>query len=136
MARPVILIVEDSPDVGRAYERRLQGCDCIIARSIAEARASFHEHQWAIDVVIMDGEVPGAETTEDLVRQMRGAGYNGPLIAASGQPSLNTKLQHAGCSHAIDGHKNAATIKIVTEILRSRGTLPPQSSGEKRRRKR
>ncbi len=134
--RPVILVVEDTPDVIRAYERALPGCDRIMARSIREAWASFKEHRWALDIVIMDGEVPGAETTEDLVRDMRTEGYTGPIIAASGQPTLNVRLMKAGCTHTVPAEakdrKSVEAIRIVTDILLAHGSMPPQPSKRKR----
>lgn len=103
--------------VVRSYTRRLRECECITAGTFKEARAAFRKHRRVIDLIIMDGEIPGTATTIPFARSIRRQKYGGPIIAASGQPSLNEQLLKAGCTAKIEGLKGEA-IQMARQILR------------------
>ncbi len=97
MSLPKILIVEDDPEIQRAYARELRHRAEVLAATTLEAgERLFREHP-DIAGIIMDGNVPGASTTFVLVHEMRKT-FKGPIIAASGDEHANNALLRAGCS--------------------------------------
>jgi len=80
--RPLILIAEDDKDIASALSRGLgsDGYECVLAADAAEAqtaRDTMNPAAAIIDVML------GADDGVELVRQMRAAGFNGPILMLS-----------------------------------------------------
>ena len=99
MAKPKVLIVEDSQDIQEMFRDALaQRMEVLSAFSIEEAKELFLKKQ-DLSAVAMDACVPGNKpNTMDLVRMFRQT-FVGPMIAISSDDSYSRQLVLNGCSH-------------------------------------
>jgi hypothetical protein len=108
--KPLILIVEDDPRLIEAYWEDL--CDeteMLIATTLSEARDAFAKHKEHIRLITLDGALmirdrhgleDRDEGTDVFLKEIRPV-FNGPIIAASGNPSSQDLLVHLGCDDRI-----------------------------------
>jgi len=102
MHKPKILIVEDDPTWQCLYQQGLDGFEVLSATSVAVARDLFREHAGDVAVIVLDGYmgVDALErTTLQFAKDVRMAGFEGPMFASSGDPHLSSQLMEAGCTH-------------------------------------
>lgn len=93
---PKILVVEDDLDCSGVYQDALAGqATVLVAHSTEEAEALFQANH-DIDGIMMDGEVPGQSTTEELVLKFK-VSFRGPFAAATGGLRQEALLR-AGCN--------------------------------------
>jgi hypothetical protein len=114
---PTVLIVEDSyyeqDDIARALRGK---ADVLQAYDIGTARQMFMDNRDAINIIVMDACVPGNRpTTPPLVREIRAAGFTGPMIASSSMGDFCQILMRAGCD--VDSGGKAQVPEIVTGLL-------------------
>ncbi|MFH1193284.1 MAG: response regulator [Candidatus Jorgensenbacteria bacterium] len=111
---PKILVVEDMEEWVELWKDVLYGAaELIGAASIEEAEEKFAANP-DIDVVVVDGCVPGSElNTIPLVQKFK-ATFKGPMIAVSGNPDFQKMLIKEGCSHECEK-------KDLPEFLRTIG---------------
>lgn len=115
---PKVLVVEDNWRYQKNLATELQGkAETIQAYTIDEGREKFRENQAEIVVIVMDACVPGHEpNTPPLVREIRDAGFRGPMIAVSSAELYRETLMRAGCD--VDGGYERDRIpEIVTTVL-------------------
>lgn len=135
---PKVLVVEDEKGAQEWNQIRLKGvADVEIIGSQQELKA-WHNSYMADEknrpdyaAMIFDFDLgvdsffdPGEEDnklkyqdTTWAVKELRAAGYEGPIVAASGHHKSNAMLKAAGCSHEVKcGDKYDAAL-IVKEIL-------------------
>ncbi|MDD2786280.1 MAG: response regulator [Patescibacteria group bacterium] len=88
-----VLIVEDNSSVSRAYVRWLQKKGAIVlqAENVDEALSLILVHS-DIDAVVLDGEVPGSQTTTKLAATMRRNFPSCRLVAAVGDLEKHPEL--------------------------------------------
>lgn len=86
-----VLLVEDAEDLAEATQGRLRqsGIACDLAMSVADARASLDVQRY--DVVVLDINLPDGSGT-DLLRAMRRAGRNVPVLMLTAQFSVDDKI--------------------------------------------
>lgn len=93
---PKILIVEDDLDCSGVYQGAMEGqAVVLIADNSDDAQRLFDENP-DLDGVLMDGEVPGNATTEELVLKFKQT-FDGPFAAATGGRKQEALLR-AGCN--------------------------------------
>jgi hypothetical protein len=112
-----ILILEDLHYFQAIY-REIFPIDIVIlaAVSIEEATAFFRLHRGKIDAMIIDACVPGAKINTDIfVHDVRTAGFERPMIAASSLGCNSNILIEAGCNQA--ARKGLGAAKAVLEAL-------------------
>lgn len=95
-----ILIAEDDDTYRQRYVRNLRGKFKVLeAVTVEEARQLFRQHHRHIAGVIMDGRLGGNElNTLDLIKEIRGAGWAGKMVAASTSGHYRKKMLEAGCN--------------------------------------
>ncbi|MFA6338715.1 MAG: hypothetical protein WCW87_01485 [Candidatus Paceibacterota bacterium] len=110
-----VLVVEDQKWFHDALHHWFDGdLKIVSALSIKEAEKQFASNP-DIDVILMDGCVPGNEfNTRALVLKFRET-FNGPMIAISSIEEYQDLLVEAGCSHKSE--KGVKTFKLLGEIL-------------------
>ena len=86
-----ILLVEDAEDLAEATQGRLarSGIACDLAMSLAEAEACIGVQRY--DAVVLDINLPDGSGT-DLLRAMRRAGRNMPVLMLTAEFSLEAKI--------------------------------------------
>jgi len=84
--RRLVLLVEDSPDVRRAFSRMLStlGCDVVEAHHAADALEKWSGLRDAVDVLFTDVVMPGELSGVQLARRLRGERPDLFVIIASG----------------------------------------------------
>ncbi len=97
--KPKVLIVEDRGDYQEKYRMRLGEKVLLLqAKDLQTGERLFLENP-DIVLVVMDACVPGVEPNSvPLIRKVRKT-FNGPMIAASMDPSYRRLLVEQGCSH-------------------------------------
>lgn len=106
MPNTVLLVEDDTSHLVRWTEALEHRCMVITAATVAAGWKKFLEHYLQVDVVVLDGAVPSGDshnhsaTTLPLIKKIRGTGFNGPLIAASGWDQLQFSLLQAGCDYS------------------------------------
>ncbi len=113
-----ILVVEDNKDMQDFYLESLRhlvnNLIVLKAYTIEDAEKLFAKNT-DIDLVIMDGCVPGDKiNTLPLIVKIRET-FKGPMIAASRESGYQKQLIAAGCDYGVD--KLELPNKII-EILR------------------
>ncbi len=96
-----ILIVEDDPLIQEMYQRDLGGFDIVPALSLEEGRGAFSQFASEIKAVVLDGSLGSGEFGHVLAKEIRDAGYTGPMIACSSLAACATDLREGGCDHAV-----------------------------------
>ena len=93
---PKILVVEDDIDCTCVYQDAMEGqATVLVAHNTEEAEALFQANP-DIDGIMMDGDVPGQSTTEELVLKFK-LSFSGPFVAATGG-LMQERLLRAGCN--------------------------------------
>jgi CheY-like chemotaxis protein len=124
---PKILIVEDKRRWQDIYAKGLEGIgEPLPAYSLDEARELFSKHTHDIRAIIMDGCLTsGTPDTPPLVREIRAAGFIGPIIAASA--THNKMLLESGCDHSAPFGDNESIPQLIKALLeRERVAAPRQ----------
>lgn len=96
-----ILIVEDDPLIQDMYQRDLEGFEIIQALTLEEGRKAFSQFAPEIKAVVLDGSLGYGEFGHVLAKEIRDAGYTGPMIACSSLTTYATDLREGGCDHAV-----------------------------------
>lgn len=96
-----ILIVEDDLAFQEMYKHDLEGFDLLQARTLEQGRKSFERFGNDLAAIVLDGSLGNNEFGDTLAREIRDAGYTGPMIATSTSMSLNDRLRLAGCDYGI-----------------------------------
>ena len=99
LKKTVALVIDDSPEVQSVYYRFLarEGIGVLQVFNEEEARLLFGSNK-NISIVIFDGCLGGHRiNTLDIVKEIKGSGFNGLTIAAAADPGDNEKLLAAGC---------------------------------------
>lgn len=100
---PLILIADDLSKVIDYYERSLaqfSWISTVSATSLDELNEVFNVFSDEIDVIILDGCIPGdTVNTIGFIQRVREAGFTKPIIAASSLPAYRDRMVLAGCSH-------------------------------------
>ncbi len=111
--KKVVLIVEDALTLQELYKTILEKNGAIVLQATTneEALVCFLENKTVIDSIIIDGNLPDG-TTEELIRRMRKDGFEGKMIANSGD--INEKLMSAGCD--IDSPKPTRIDQILEAL--------------------
>ena len=106
-----ILIIEDFHSFHSELASLLKDKVLILsAFTIEEAEKKFDDDA-NIDLITVDGCVPGEEiNTEPLVRKFRET-FKGPMVAACRSPYFRSLLKQAGCDHECS--KNELPKKIL-----------------------
>lgn len=96
-----ILFVEDQELVIKALLRwfdTFKNVSVVLAKTNAEARQRFAEHS-AIDLIIMDGNLPDG-TTLDLIKEIRfSKGFTGEIWGCSAEAEIFLRnMQEMGCN--------------------------------------
>ena len=118
-----LLIVEDLEETQVLWREHIEFAfgDSVEVRSaytLPEAKALFFEalgkgKNW--HAIVMDACLGGSKpNTFGLVREIREAGFRGPMIAVSGDPKLRATLMDVGCSHEAEKHE---MIEVLTSII-------------------
>lgn len=119
--KPLILVVDDLFLWHAEFERVLgEEYEVHCATTAAEARVLLREHQYA--AIIMDGKLGRGdpeETTVQLTRDVRQAGFAGPIFAASALPSLKARQLEAGCSHELDKGSGNWLQRLIDALSRN-----------------
>ena len=112
MNKKKVLIVEDRDTTQSGYRASLQDdVQLLQAFTIEQAREIFGANP-DIDLIVMDGCVPGFEiNTPPLVREFRKT-FRGPIIATSSSSDYRQELMLAGCSHEV-GSKGDVPDKVL-----------------------
>ncbi|KKP33051.1 MAG: hypothetical protein A2312_01330 [Candidatus Staskawiczbacteria bacterium RIFOXYB2_FULL_32_9] len=107
-----VLIVEDSSQRQRVWKLKLDGkIEIVQALTIKDAEFAGIE----FDLIVMDCCVPGdMPNTMNLVKSIRVAGFDGPILANSSQEYFVEMLQNAGCDYGCN--KDEVPQKVL-EIL-------------------
>ena len=95
-----ILIVEDGCSFQDMYERDLEGYHLLQAYTLQQGRDLFRASADEIEIVILDGSLGNNEFGDVLAKEIREAGYTGPMIATSSSSALNNQLFQSGCNYA------------------------------------
>lgn len=100
---PLVLLVDDREDVIHYYKQQLletYNISTMSATTLKELDEKFDEYSPEIDVIILDGCMPGDDlNTVDFITRARAEGFAKPIIAASGSPLYRQLMFEAGCSH-------------------------------------
>lgn len=112
MAKPKILVVEDSQMYIDAYKRALEDvCQVLSATDQLRAVELFEKHKGSIRLIIVDACVPGDNpNTHELTKRLR-KDFTGPIIAASSMPLFAAEIVKAGATEQQDKLKVAARVK-------------------------
>jgi hypothetical protein len=107
---PVVLIVEDSADLVEIYKELIgDRAEVLVGSTQEEARTIFVRLTNLLHFIIMDGHVPIApkipgthkdNITLGLIKYIVVSGYKGSVIAATGDPELESQMISAGCDWA------------------------------------
>lgn len=108
-----ILIIEDDTLLQETYADILgEEFTVHTAFTVKDAESLFLLHRNSLGAVVVDACVPGnTPNTIPLVRYMRAAGFEGPIIATSGDPDFQEELMRAGCSHQSGKAEVIATLQ-------------------------
>jgi DNA-binding NtrC family response regulator len=114
-----VLIIEDDDMWQEIYGAVLKDKGVLVldARSVEDA-----EHLFALNAdiaaVVVDGQMGRApiDVTATLVREFRGKGFKGPMIAASVSQFNCDLLLNAGCNYTVEGDKEQ-TVTMVCKAL-------------------
>ena len=99
-----ILIIEDNEQIQELCKMMLKGTGVKILQAITikEANEVFMKHKDEIDIIYVDGCVPGNQiNTVELTQNLR-ANFHGKMIAISSLDDYNVELLKAGCNHAVE----------------------------------
>ena len=103
---PLALIADDLPKVITHYKRELIhrfGISTVSATTLEQLYEVFDELFSEIDVIILDGCIPGNElNTIDFIRRAREKGFTKPILAASSSPEYRAMMLEAGCDGQSD----------------------------------
>ena len=105
----------------RIIRKYLQQCDVVelpSAQRFSEIFASRDFH-----FILMDYQLPGS-SGEELIRQVRKAGYPGAIIAISSDNGLNQRLLKSGADAAVEKHQDhllKQTVRLALSIAEVRG---------------
>ena len=97
-----VLIVEDDVSLQEMYRKQMTGFELVQAYSLDEGRQLFQQHSDSLDAIVLDGNLGQGERGHVLAREIREAGYTGPVIAASNSTTSTDELLKAGCNHHVD----------------------------------
>ena len=95
-----VLLIEDNEQLQNLFASMSKklGVDLLQARTIREADLLFLEHKDTIDIIYIDGCVPGDKfNTKKLAEHIRKS-FCGPMIAISAVENYNIELLRAGCN--------------------------------------
>lgn len=114
LARPVVLIVDDVPDVRLGYRMLLEADNCeVLEASDAPTALAFLERR-KVDVLLADLYMPGRMDGVDLIQRLTTAPPPRPaIIAMSGAPHL---AYHSSLNAARYVGADATLIKPVSRI--------------------
>lgn len=126
-----ILLIEDCQGPIRKWKRELQDLNLEFlgidwGMTVAQARELFFSNRENISIVVVDGELEPTEDSDGmtfgLVREIRGAGFTGPMIAASSMESRNEELLRCGCDKTAWGKEGVP--KVVRQIIQEVSSKP------------
>ena len=111
-----MLFVEDSSRFRELVLRKyLQGCDVTVLESGKRFAERLRDRNYHF--ILMDYQLPGRYSGEDLVRITRGAGYDGAVVAVSSADSLNRKLLKAGADVALEKREHFLLPRMIRQAL-------------------
>lgn len=102
-----VLIIEDDKDIQKMYKLLLEGSQIRLlqAFTIHEANEIFMSHKDDINLIYIDGCVPGNQiNTLELTKNLR-ANFHGKMIAISSVDDYNIELVKAGCNESLEKHQ-------------------------------
>ncbi len=112
-----VLIVEDDPVFRKGWEGKLRNkVEVVSAHDRLGVRRALTEHKGNLAAIVMCTSLERRTLdTADLVGEIRGKGFAGPIIATSVVPSYNEAMLKAGCTHSvlIKGELPDALLKIM-----------------------
>lgn len=115
-----LLIVEDCALQRGNYKLDLQKHNILEAHNIASAQTLFEKFKNSIDIVVFDGHLKNGkenETTLKFAFEIKKAGFNGPMIAASSDIAMRyTLVKEGGCNYSIRESKSEVP-EIIHLIL-------------------
>lgn len=101
----LILVADDDPEVIKLYEKGLNFSHTTVltATTLDQLSEAFDEHTADIDVIVLDGCIPGDTlNTISFIERARTGGFKNPIIAASSSHLYQQKMMDSGCSHQAD----------------------------------
>ena len=91
----------------------------ISAYTIDQARELFAEHAVEIDLIYLDGCLPGQGEMPNslpLIAEFRSTGYTGPIVTISSDPGYQSKMETAGATDRLD---KGAVMSQLFELAKS-----------------
>lgn len=119
-----VLFVEDSRTFRKTViHKYLNQCQVTVLESGKRFREVLDGKMFHF--ILMDYQLPGDYSGEDLVRIARGTGYDGAIIGVSSSEYLNHKLLNTGADVAVSKQQRYLLPKIIRQglsIAEARGT--------------
>jgi CheY-like chemotaxis protein len=111
--RPVVLVVDDDPDLLRVLGMCLmaEGCDVREAASGKDALASLDR----VDVLVVDQRMPNMNGT-DVIASARARGYSGRVLVISSGKDARSTAEFAGADGFLA--KPIGPRELITEVER------------------
>ncbi|HVA07879.1 MAG TPA: response regulator transcription factor, partial [Acidimicrobiales bacterium] len=126
-----ILIVEDDPNIASFLDRGLsaEGHAVTLAYSAEDARGWVTTFGTRLDLMLLDLRLPG-EDGRDMLRSIRAAGFNAPVIVLTARDALSDKVAglDAGANDYIT--KPFAFDELLARIRAVRRSTNQPSSSE------
>ena len=117
-----ILCVDDNPSLQLALKMGLgaYGFEVITASHGIDALMQYKTHSGNFGTIVTDNDMPHMNGL-DLVRSLRGIGFNGRIVVVSG--NLKVEDLRAYQNHAISGffHKPFEIGMLATMLLQGKG---------------
>lgn len=109
-----LLIVDDDRSWQRSLARSLQEKVTLLQAFSLEQGEQIFLANPDVDLIVMDGCVPGYRLNSlPLIRKIRET-YKGPIVAASSDADNREEMVRAGCSHNV---RPANLFEIFKELL-------------------
>ncbi|MFH0806333.1 MAG: hypothetical protein V1885_01240 [Candidatus Brennerbacteria bacterium] len=99
----LVLVVDDNVSLQEALHAWAsceESIDLRSALNVTSGLAIFYELKGRLDVVAVDGQIPGALSSLDFMREVSASGFlkgKGLAIAISTEPAANRLLRGGGC---------------------------------------
>ncbi|MCF7803905.1 MAG: response regulator [Candidatus Marinimicrobia bacterium] len=118
-----VLFVEDSAEFRELVHRKyLNGCDVTLLESGQRFLETLRRRQFHF--MLMDYQLPGDYSGEELIQIARSNGYDGAVIGVSSSEYLNRKLLKAGADVALPKREQyflPQTIRQGLSLAEARG---------------
>lgn len=111
-----VLFVEDSRTFRETViHKYLNHCQVTVLESGKRFKDALGEKDYHF--ILMDYQLPGEYSGDDLVRIARGAGYDKAIIGVSSSEYLNHKLLNAGADVALAKQQRYLLPKMIQQAL-------------------